>query len=211
MLSILSHSHIYYRISHFDQVYLIHYDYILSINNTVHFIYFHAPHGLGYGNGCSGPTTRRHPPARAAAPCPHGLRPCHAPRPGRRRLRRHPQERPLRHWRPGSGPGRCAACGAHPRPAHLETGGRKLVDTLVSRGYLARAVDEQDRRRLVVTLTERGRAAAATQAGARERVDEALLGKVGLECVQQTRMALAALTEMAGWGEPGPAASEDDA
>ena len=87
----------------------------------------------------------------------------------------------------------------------------QLVDTLVSRGYLARAVDEQDRRRLVVTLTERGRAAAATQAGARERVDAALLGKVGPECVQQTRVALAALTEMAGWGEPEPAASDDEA
>jgi DNA-binding MarR family transcriptional regulator len=85
----------------------------------------------------------------------------------------------------------------------------QLVDALVSRGYLARAVDGQDRRRLVVTLTERGRAAAATQAGARERVDEALLVKVGLECVQQTRVALGALTEIAGWGEP--AATEDEA
>src|SRR5579863_3639916 len=44
----------------------------------------------------------------------------------------------------------------------------QLVDTLVTRGYLARNVDEQDRRRLVVALTDRGRAAAATQAVARE-------------------------------------------
>ena len=77
----------------------------------------------------------------------------------------------------------------------------QLVDTLVSRGYLARNVDEQDRRRLVVTLTDRGRAAAATQAAARERVDAELLAKVGPECVEHTRVALAALTEMAGWGE----------
>ena len=83
----------------------------------------------------------------------------------------------------------------------------QLVDTLVSRGYLARTVDEQDRRRLIVTLTERGRAAAATQAAARERVDAELLAKVGSECLRHTRIALAALTEMAGWGEI--AADED--
>jgi len=83
----------------------------------------------------------------------------------------------------------------------------QLVDTLVNRGYLARSVDEQDRRRLVVTLTDRGRAAAATQAAARERVDAALLAKVGPQCVEQTRVALVALTEMAGWGE---VPAEDD-
>jgi DNA-binding MarR family transcriptional regulator len=77
----------------------------------------------------------------------------------------------------------------------------QLVDTLVNRGYLARAVDEQDRRRLVVTLTDRGRAAAATQKAARERVDAALLAKVGSDCIQQTRVTLAALAGMAGWGE----------
>lgn len=76
----------------------------------------------------------------------------------------------------------------------------QLVETLVTRGYLARAVDGQDRRRLVVTLTDRGRAAAATQAAARERVDAALLAKVGAHCIEQTRVALAALTEIAGWG-----------
>lgn len=77
----------------------------------------------------------------------------------------------------------------------------QLVDALVTRGYLARAIDEQDRRRLVVTLTERGRAAAATQTAARERIDSALLAKVGPQCVRQTRMALAALAGMAPWGD----------
>ena len=77
----------------------------------------------------------------------------------------------------------------------------QLVDTLVNRGYLARTIDEQDRRRLIVTLTDRGRAAAATQTAARERVDAELLAKVGPQCVEHTRIALAALTEMAGWGE----------
>jgi DNA-binding MarR family transcriptional regulator len=80
----------------------------------------------------------------------------------------------------------------------------QLVDALVSRGYLSRAVDEQDRRRLVVTLTERGRAAAATQTAARERIDSALLAKVGPECVRHTRLALTALAEMAPWGEAAP-------
>src|SRR5487761_222634 len=77
----------------------------------------------------------------------------------------------------------------------------QLVDALVSRGYLARNVDEQDRRRLVVSLTDRGRAAAATQAAARERVDAQLLAKVGAKCIEHTRLTLAALTEMAGWDE----------
>src|SRR5271156_2033755 len=40
----------------------------------------------------------------------------------------------------------------------------QLVDTLVTRGYLDRAADKEDRRKLTVTLTERGREAAAIQA-----------------------------------------------
>lgn len=78
----------------------------------------------------------------------------------------------------------------------------QLVDTLVTRGYLARTVDEQDRRRLIVTLTDRGRAAAATQAAARERVDAELLANVGPECIAHTRIALGVLTHMAPWGDP---------
>src|SRR5665213_3147225 len=38
----------------------------------------------------------------------------------------------------------------------------QLVDALVTRGYLDRTIDEQDRRKLTITLTERGRAAAVT-------------------------------------------------
>src|SRR5665213_816565 len=37
----------------------------------------------------------------------------------------------------------------------------QLIDTLVIRGYLERAVNADDRRRLSIELTERGRAAAA--------------------------------------------------
>jgi DNA-binding MarR family transcriptional regulator len=83
----------------------------------------------------------------------------------------------------------------------------QLVDTLVTRGYLARTVDERDRRRLVVTLTDRGRAAAATQESARERIDAALLRRVGSQSIQHTRLTLAALTDLAPWGEA--AASEE--
>src|SRR5580704_1376746 len=57
----------------------------------------------------------------------------------------------------------------------------QLVDTLVTRGYLERSADKDDRRKLTVTLTERGRAAAATQKEAREKVDADLLAAVGQE------------------------------
>jgi DNA-binding MarR family transcriptional regulator len=69
----------------------------------------------------------------------------------------------------------------------------QLVDTLVLRGYVDRAVDRQDRRRLSITLTPRGRMAASAQAAARERVDAELAGRVGPECVMQMRKALGAL------------------
>jgi DNA-binding MarR family transcriptional regulator len=72
----------------------------------------------------------------------------------------------------------------------------QLVDTLVLRGYLERAVDPQDRRRLTVTLTKRGEHAAATQAAAREQIDAALLAQVGQENVRRTRKTLAALIAM---------------
>lgn len=72
----------------------------------------------------------------------------------------------------------------------------QLVDALVTRGYLERTIDKDDRRKLTVTLTERGRAAAATQAAARERIDADLLAKVGQEDVDRTRRTLAVLVDM---------------
>ncbi len=69
----------------------------------------------------------------------------------------------------------------------------QLIDTLVLRGYLERAVDESDRRKLTVTLTERGRAAASVQNAARERIDTELVARMGEENVTCTRNALAAL------------------
>ena len=72
----------------------------------------------------------------------------------------------------------------------------QLVDTLVTRGYLERAMDKEDRRKLTVTLTERGREAAAVQAAAREKVDAELLAAVGAEDIERTRRTLATLIDM---------------
>ena len=72
----------------------------------------------------------------------------------------------------------------------------QLVDTLVTRGYLERTVDPEDRRKLTVTLTERGKAAAAIQAAARKRIDAELVACVGDEDVSRTRRTLAALIDM---------------
>lgn len=71
----------------------------------------------------------------------------------------------------------------------------QLVDTLVMRGYLDRSVDPDDRRRLTITLTERGLAAAAVVRSAVDRVDAALLDRVGPEYVAHTRATLGALCE----------------
>ena len=72
----------------------------------------------------------------------------------------------------------------------------QLVDTLVTRGYLERSVDQSDRRKLNVTLTERGRAAAAAQAGAREAIDAELIASVGADDINTTRRTLAALIDI---------------
>lgn len=72
----------------------------------------------------------------------------------------------------------------------------QLVDTLVGRGYLERAVDPTDRRRLTISLTERGQAAASLQREAREKVDTALLARIGDEGVARLRDGLVALLDM---------------
>jgi DNA-binding MarR family transcriptional regulator len=72
----------------------------------------------------------------------------------------------------------------------------QLVDTLVLRGYLARAVDETDRRRLTVSLTERGRAAAAVTRAVVEKLDASVAKQVGRETVAQTRATLLAIASL---------------
>ena len=72
----------------------------------------------------------------------------------------------------------------------------QLVDTLVTRGYLERSVDKDDRRKLNITLTERGKAAAAAQAAGREKVDAELLASVGQDDINRTRRTLAVLIDI---------------
>ena len=72
----------------------------------------------------------------------------------------------------------------------------QLVDTLVTRDYLLRTPDENDRRQLIVTLTARGRAAAETQTAARQAIDAALLSQVGKADLDGARRTLAALIEI---------------
>ena len=72
----------------------------------------------------------------------------------------------------------------------------QLVDTLVTRGYIERSMDKEDRRKLTVTLTERGREAAAVQSEAREKVDAELLAAVGPEAIERTRHTLVTLIDM---------------
>src|SRR5262249_46203877 len=52
--------------------------------------------------------------------------------------------------------------------------GGQLVDSLVTRGYLERAVDPADRRRLTVSLTERGVAAADVVRGVVRQISNEL-------------------------------------
>lgn len=72
----------------------------------------------------------------------------------------------------------------------------QLLDTLVTRGYLERAVDPEDRRKLTVALTERGQAAAAAQASARKAIDAKLITRVGQKGINHTRRTLAALVDI---------------
>ena len=72
----------------------------------------------------------------------------------------------------------------------------QLVDTLALRGYIERKIDPDDRRRLTVTLTPRGREAAAISRTTIERIDAALLKKVGREHIAHTRATLYALIEL---------------
>lgn len=69
----------------------------------------------------------------------------------------------------------------------------QLVDTLVLRGYLSRAVDPDDRRRMMVALTVRGRAAAQVCRSAVKRLDTQLAKTVGPDHIVHTRVTLAAL------------------
>ena len=72
----------------------------------------------------------------------------------------------------------------------------QLVDTLVVRGYLERAVDADDRRRLTVTLSARGLAAAEVTREAIGRIEAQLGEQVGAAAIAHTRATLQALIEV---------------
>jgi DNA-binding MarR family transcriptional regulator/catechol 2,3-dioxygenase-like lactoylglutathione lyase family enzyme len=69
----------------------------------------------------------------------------------------------------------------------------QLVDALVSRGYVERGPDTEDRRRINLELTERGREAAAAVYRGVEAVDAQLEQRVAAEQVEAMRSALFAL------------------
>ncbi len=71
--------------------------------------------------------------------------------------------------------------------------GGALVDTLVVRGYLDRAVDPGDRRRLIVSLTDRGGDAADVIREAVRTIDARLLDRVPRDQIAGARQTLAAL------------------
>jgi DNA-binding MarR family transcriptional regulator len=75
--------------------------------------------------------------------------------------------------------------------------GSQVIDTLVVRGYLERTPDPDDRRRMTVSLTKRGRVAAAASRRAVDRVDAALVARVGADPVASARAALGALIAIA--------------
>jgi DNA-binding MarR family transcriptional regulator len=81
----------------------------------------------------------------------------------------------------------------------------QLIDTLVSRGYLDRAVDPHDRRRLTIALTERGAAAAAVISAAVDEVDASLRRRVSADHVEHAREVLGVLADLAEPARPGPA------
>jgi DNA-binding MarR family transcriptional regulator len=85
----------------------------------------------------------------------------------------------------------------------------QLIDTMVTRGYLERTPDAEDRRRMQLTLTPRGEAAATVSWQAATRTDEELERRLSVDGVAALRAGLIALSEMAGEG-PEQAGRETD-
>lgn len=72
----------------------------------------------------------------------------------------------------------------------------QLVDQLVTRGYLERDIDPEDRRRLNVHLSARGMAVAATSRRAVERIDDRLAQKLSSRRIHEARAVLAVLAAL---------------
>jgi DNA-binding MarR family transcriptional regulator len=84
----------------------------------------------------------------------------------------------------------------------------QLVDTMVTRGYIERKPDAEDRRRMLLTLTTRGEAAATVSWQAATRTDEELERRIAADGVDALRHGLIALCEMS---DEDLAAAEPDA
>jgi DNA-binding MarR family transcriptional regulator len=72
----------------------------------------------------------------------------------------------------------------------------QLIDTLVLRGYLDRAVDPEDRRRITIELTVRGRAAAAAVKAGVDSIDAELESRLGPAQLRGFLAGLFALCEI---------------
>jgi DNA-binding MarR family transcriptional regulator len=72
----------------------------------------------------------------------------------------------------------------------------QLVDTMVTRGYIERKPDADDRRRMQLTLTPRGEAAATVSWHAATTIDEELERRLSADGVAALRLGLIALCEM---------------
>lgn len=73
----------------------------------------------------------------------------------------------------------------------------QLIDTMVTRGYLERTPDTEDRRRMLLTLTPRGEAAATVSWQAAGLADEELERRLTPDGVAGLRTGLITLCEMA--------------
>jgi DNA-binding MarR family transcriptional regulator/catechol 2,3-dioxygenase-like lactoylglutathione lyase family enzyme len=72
----------------------------------------------------------------------------------------------------------------------------QLVDLLVTRGYVERQRDEEDRRRLALELTDRGSEALVAAALRIEAIDRQLARRTSPEAVETMRAGLAVLVDL---------------
>jgi DNA-binding MarR family transcriptional regulator len=76
----------------------------------------------------------------------------------------------------------------------------QVIDILVTRGYLTRSPDPDDRRRVVLELTGRGHEVVEAARRGMEAVDRQLQQRVSPDQIDAMRSALIALTEIKGQG-----------
>jgi DNA-binding MarR family transcriptional regulator/catechol 2,3-dioxygenase-like lactoylglutathione lyase family enzyme len=79
----------------------------------------------------------------------------------------------------------------------------QAVEVLVSRGYLERRANSEDRRRVRLDLTVDGRRVLESVIRATDAVDQELVDRISVERVEALRAGLIALAEMKGAGSEG--------